>query len=385
MISSILVILVIPMLVMNAYGLSITDLLGDVTDLEYDQKNLYFFEVDRNIQSQTWIHDTRIVKFDGENKQYLSGELFIYPTELAENGEYLYFVTLSDSCVGSLACDFQNLVRISKEDGTKQILERNLKSAAHLHIESDFLYISESNGNIWKINLDNLPLGDGISRVSLHSSKQLIYRTNNIILDITVLGDQVFWIEEIDENSHQIMSMENQMPIVVYDKPHLPHSLDVSNGILRWSETHVRVEGDVGDYTIIQEFDGKNVKKILEFKNTSSVARLGSSPHYKPYRLVGEYIFLVNNTQSASSIHMVHIYNGTNITVDPNVENTPVFLRAESDKLFLVGKTEKVFSIERYSLPVTVPEFPFSILILVVGLLFIINGRFVKLFKHASF
>lgn len=371
-----LVILAVPMLVMNAHSLSITDLLGDVTDLEYDQKNLYFFEVDRSIQSQVWIHDTRLVKFDGENKLYLSGELFMYPTELVESGEYLYFVTLADGCAGAITCDFQNLIRISKTDGTKQILERNLKSAAHLHIESNFLYISESNGSIWRINLDTLPPGDGISRVSLDGYKELIYRTDNIILDIAATGDQVFWIEEMDEDSHRIMSMEHQNAVVVYDKPHLPHSLDVSNGLLRWSETHVRVEGDVGDHTIIQEFDGKNVKKIFEFKNTSSVARLGLSPHYKPYRLAGDYIFLVNNTQTSPSLHMVHIYNGTNTTIDPSMQNTPVFLRAKADKLFSVGKAETAFSIEQYSLPATVPEFPLVILILVAGLLFTVNSRF---------
>ncbi|MEM3064557.1 MAG: hypothetical protein QW177_04205 [Candidatus Nitrosotenuis sp.] len=382
MISSILVILAVPMLVMNAYGLSITDLLGDVTDLAYDQKDLYFFEVDRTVQSQAWIPDTRVVKFDGENKLYLSYELFIYPTELVEREDYLYFVALDDSCVGSITCDFQNLVRISKTDGTKQILERNLKSAAHLHIDSNFLYISESNGSIWRINLDDLQ-EDGILRVSLDGSKELIYRTDNIILDMVAKGDHIFWIEEVDEDSHQILSIQHQNVVVVYDKPHLPHSLDVSNGMLRWSETHVRVEGDVGDYTIIQEFDGKNVKKIFEFKNTSSVAILGLSPHYKPYRLAGDYIFLVNNTHSTPSLHMVHIYNGTNTTIEPSMQGRPVFLRAEDDKLFSVGKTENAFSIEQYSLPVTIPEFPLVILILVAGLLFTVNSRFVCLFKRA--
>ncbi|CDI05655.1 hypothetical protein [Candidatus Nitrosotenuis uzonensis] len=374
MIVQLILVFLIPTLIGNAFAAPLVEYLNDITDLLYDNENIYFFEIDRSIQSQTWIADTKIIELNDHTKHPLSSDLFIYPTELSSNGDYLYFATLADECVGFIACDYQNIIRVSKIDGISSTLATGLKSAIHIHMEPDSLYVSESNGNIWEINFDG--------------TKRLIHKTDNIILDVAYLDGSVFWIEEVNENLHKIMAKSDQSishvsfdsPHTVYDTPSLPYSLDTSNGRLRWNEIYVNsTENNVSDYTAIMEFDGKTVRKIYEFKNTANIARFDSVAHYKPHLIAGEYIFLVNNTQVPSSLHMIHLYNGSNTLLDPSITNAPIFLRAESDKIFLVGKTGKEFSIDQYSLPVVVPEFPASILILVGGIILVIVNRFTRL------
>ncbi len=168
MITTIVIVLVFFLLVPSyAYGSTefVRYDLGIVTDLVSDQNTVYFFETNTDTKSSTWIQDTKVRTFDGNVVNDLSENLFIHPTELKQNKEYLFFATLSESCVGQVTCDHQDLVQMSKHDGNVTILAKDFRSAIHISLENNAIYVSESNGKIWKINFD------GYKKTSYQSAK----------------------------------------------------------------------------------------------------------------------------------------------------------------------------------------------------------------------
>ena len=100
-----------------AYGEIISQELGIVNDLIATDEIVYYFESDKEIKSPTWIPDTKIMFYDGKVVKQLGDKLFMFPGELVQDENFLYFSSLSEDCIGQVQCDFQNLIKVSKKDG----------------------------------------------------------------------------------------------------------------------------------------------------------------------------------------------------------------------------------------------------------------------------
>lgn len=325
--------------------------LGTINDLIIDGANYYYFEAEKDIKSTTWIPDTRIKIGDGKTSQNLSEKLFTYPTELNQNKDYLYFAVLSEKCKDQILCDYQDLLKMSKKDGSVITLTKDLKSSVHISLENDELYISESSGNIWKVDQH-----DG--------SKNLVTQANEIIMDISSEGNNIYWIEELADQNSSILSMEKgSNPKIIAKNLQIPYDLTVQNGKLYWNEIQVKaVDGSFAEVTAIKSYDGQ-ISTLMEFQNTSPVAILVKEKHYNPYLVFDDYLFLVNNTSDDSVIHMINIYNSTKYDIGVISNYDSKYLRTDGSSLFIVGKNKDGFVIETHPLPIKVPEFPAALLV----------------------
>ncbi|MFN3654301.1 MAG: hypothetical protein ACK4TO_03125 [Candidatus Nitrosotenuis sp.] len=324
--------------------------LGIINDLIIDGTNLYYFETDEKIESTTWIPNTRIRIDDGNQSWSLSEKLFIYPTELNQDQENLYFAALSDSCIGQILCDYQDLYKISKNDGTITMLAKDLRSSVHLSIEDDSLYVSESSGNIWEIRKNG--------------SKKLLVDANEIIMDLTSNKGKIYWIEEVADQNNNILTLDGASPKVLVKNLKIPYGLTVQKGTLYWNEIEIRQKGGAfSEFTAIKSHDTKT-STLMEFQNTSPVSIALGEASYGPYLVFDEYAFLVNNTNSESVIHMVNLQNFTKYDIGTVSGYDAKYLRTDGTNLVVIGKNKDGFVIERYALSIKVPEFPVLLMVL---------------------
>ncbi|MFB5628984.1 MAG: hypothetical protein ACE5RR_03530 [Nitrosarchaeum sp.] len=321
--------------------------LGIISDLIPSDDKIFFFETDISIKSPYWLADTRIMFSDFNEIKTISDELFVFPTELKQNSDYLFFAVLSDTCISNVICDYQDIVKMSKKDGSYQKIVKNLKSAVHISV-GDSLFVSESNGKIWKISLDG-------------KSRNLLAERGNIIMDITSNNNEVYWIEEIEDMNNQIMRLKDGIvePLVLDLK--IPYDLGVYDDVLHWNEIQIRPErGGFAEFTAIKKYQDNDQVLIDEYENTSPVS-VSTSPHYGPYLQYGSYLFVVNNTNTSSVIHLIETNSNTKIDV-VSVDYKIRYLRTDSNNLYVIGQNNDGFIIEKVPLSVSIPEFSSVIL-----------------------
>ncbi|MEX2192259.1 MAG: hypothetical protein WD717_02610 [Nitrosarchaeum sp.] len=292
---------------------------------------------------------------DSDGIRILSDELFISPTNLKQNSDYLFFAVLSDACMNDIICDYQDIIKMSKNNGIYQKIVKDLKSAVHISVE-DSLFVSESNGKIWKISLDG-------------KSRHLLAESENIIMDIASNGDKVYWIEEIQDMNNQIMRVKDGNIEMLAIGLKIPYDLEVYDDVLHWNEIHVKPERNAfAEFTAIKRYHENSTMIIDEYENTSPVS-LSHIPHYGPYLQYGDYLFVVNNTNPSPEIHLIETDSKTKFDV-ASVDYKVRYLRADSNNLYVIGQNNDGFIIEKFPLPVTIPEFS-SILVfttIVIGL-----------------
>lgn len=345
----ILVLMLIPIPIVHAE--IIGQKLGTVNEVIESNNIVYYFETDSSIQSPTWIPDTKIMMYDGQKNQKLTDELFIYPRELKVGGNYLYFSNLLEGCIGQIQCDFQELVKMSKTDGTTTILAKNLKSAIQISVESNAIFVSESNGKIWKISSDG-------------SSRELMYEGSNIIMDIASTEDTIYWIEEVADLDNTILSIQNGQlePTILDSNLVIPYDLKVIENTVYWNEIKVKASGG---HTAIKSFKNEMTGQILELRDTNRLISSSSTPHHGPYLAVGDFLFLVNNTGGNSIIQLIDFHNDIKYDIADVTDYDVKYLRNSNNFVYAIGVSEDGFVIERFALPVTVPEFS-SMLFLVM-------------------
>lgn len=338
---------------------------GTITDAVSDNEKLYFFEVDNSINMPTWIHDTMIRVYDNDGIRNLSEKLFIRPTELKEYNNSLYFAVLSDSCIGQVTCDYQDVLKMSKIDGSVSILIRDLKSAVHISFGNDTVYISESNGKIWKINHDG-------------SSKRLITQTENIIMDLASSGNDIYWIEEIsDQNNSIIVLQDGLQPKIVDNNLKIPYDLNIEDQNLYWNEIYVKPTSDAfADFTMIKVNKDDNTYMLMEFKNTSPISILQLEPHYKSYLVSGGFVYFSNNTANNSVIQRMDL-DSNEVQDVASVNYDVKYLRADKNSLYAVGydNNNDEFVLEKFSLSAIIPEFPFALLVLTSAFMSVILSK----------
>lgn len=336
----------------TVYGEIIHDGLGAVSDLVISEnsQDLYYFELDDKMNSKTWVYDTRIIHSDGQTATPLSDSLFIYPTELNEIGNYLIFAALSEDCIGGTICDFQDIVIMSEEDGSFQKIVSGLKSAVRISVVENEAYVSESNGKIWKFS-DNGKKSD------------LLYEGEYIIMDIAAFPEGVYWIEEIHDQNSRIMSIiDGKEAKIVADNLKIPYDLRIEGQTLHWNEiSMVAIDGALAEATEIKIVDAGHVETKMLFENTSPLSK--GKVSYGPYRIYDDFLFVSNNTQNNSVIHLLDLNNNTQYDIATVYDYNVEFFRNDASNLYVVGINDNGFIIERFTLPVSVPEFS-SVLIL---------------------
>lgn len=359
-----LLIFSLTILIPSSYAEIIHDNASKINNLIIDKETTYFFETDNSKQSPTWEPDTNIYAHDDLGVRLVSDAHFIFPMELTEHGNYLYFSKLEDSCIGNIICDYQDIVRMSKSDGSFDVIAQHLKSAIRLSVESDGIYVSESNGKIWKFNHDG-------------TSQKLLYETDNIIImDIMTEEDgTIYWIEEIEDQNNSILKMEpNSEPVIIASELAIPYDLKDDHGQF-WNEIYIDVKkGSLAEYTKITEHTDSTDIVVGDFKNTTPFSQRQVGSHYGPYLIVGDYLLFSNNTGSDSAIQMQNTMTEKTYdlqTVDYKVE----FMRAEGNSLYVVGSNQEGFLIEKITLPVSVPEFSvLTIIVFAAGMLLAVAG-----------
>ena len=347
---------------------SIGTSLGTINDLFIDGNFAYYFEHDQS-KSSTFLHDTKIMKYDGEKSLMLSDELFMFPTELHIRSEFLYFAILSTSCEGLAVCDFQDIIKMSK-NGDIKIIESELKSAVHISIDNDAIYVSESSGSIWKIGY-------------IDGTKSLVFKSENIIMDLASNNDTIYWIEEIEDLNNRIMSISknnNKEPKIISQNLQIPYDLKIIDNEVYWNDINVRgMDGTIAEVTKIMKYDKNKAVTLYEFKNTTPISKYASTPHYEPYLSAGEYIFAVNNTKTGSIIHMQNFNSKSIYDIDTLFDVKIKYLKAEHTSLYVIGVNEDGFALYHYTLPVSVPEFSSSIgIMMILSTVFIVFSLRVK-------
>lgn len=329
---------------------------GKITNLIIDGNNAYFFEVDTTIKSSTWIPDTRVYEYSQNGIRLVSDILFMFPMELIQDDTHLYFSKLSDSCEGSTMCDYQDIVKMSKKNGSFEIIAQDLKSAIRMSLEDEGLYVSESSGKIWQYS------GDG-------PEATLIYEGDNLIMDITSEDDEtVYWIEEISDQQSIIKKMEKDSKAkTIQDDLQIPYDLKDDHGLF-WNEIYLnQKEGSLAEYTKMTEHKDSKNTIIGNYKNTIPLGKQ-SGIHHGPYLVIGDYLLISNNTNKDSTIQLHNIETSQTIDIQ-NVDYNIEFMDAAEDSLYVVGTNEEGFLIEKIDLPVTVPEFSTTmVLIASVGI-----------------
>jgi hypothetical protein len=283
--------------------------------------------------------------------------MFIHPTELKQNTSYLFFAILSEDCIGQIICDYQDLIQMSKSDGKIVFLAKNLRSSTHISVERNAIYASESDGKIWKINFDG--------------SKKLLAKTQNIVMDLTSKADVVYWIEEVSDQNNTIFAVqEGSVPRIMDSNLMIPYDLTIQNGDLYWNEIQVLSTKDTfSDFTLIKTIKDSKTKTVMEFQNTSPISKRLRTSNYGPYLVYKDNLFLVNNTNNDSVIHMLGLYNSTKYDIATIPDYDAKYLRTDGNSLYVIGKNDNGFVIGRYTLPIKVPEFPsFLLLIMMIAL-----------------
>jgi len=323
--------------------------LGTVGDLIIDETRGYYFETQKDIKSTTWVEDTLVKITDSKTTQNISERLFIYPTELTHDKENLYFAALSKECKEQIFCDYQDIYKIAKKDGSMLVLAKDLKSSVHLSVDGNFVYVSESSGNIWKISKN-----DG--------SKELVVKANEIVMDLAVSNGQIYWIEEISDQNNIVLHLENGQARIISEDLKIPYGLTVQKDTPYWNEIRVKPhQAGFSEFTAIRSYNDKETI-LVEFQNTSPISKVSDEPHYKPHLIFDDYLFLVNNTNNNPTIHMINLYNSTKYDIGTISGYDAKYLRTDGKSLFVIGANQDGFVIDRHTLPIVVPEFPNSML-----------------------
>ncbi|MGQ0605674.1 MAG: hypothetical protein ACT4OD_01800 [Candidatus Nitrosotenuis sp.] len=365
--SAFVFVLLSPLLAPSIFG-QVENGLGTINDLASEGTKWHYFETQKNDESTTWTENTRIKVADGKTTQNLTDKLFIYPTELVQDKENLYFAALSEECKGQIFCDYQDVYKISKKNGLLFVLAKNLKSSIHLSIENDFVYVSESSGNIWKLSKNN-------------GAKELVVKGNEIIMDLAVSGNQPYWIEELSDQNNNVVTLENGQSKITAQNLKIPYDLTVQKGKLYWNEIQVKTHpAGFSEFTIIKSHDKEFTP--MEFQNTSPISVAANEVNYKPYLVFDDYLFLVNNTNDESIIHMINLHNSTKYDIGVISGYDAKYLRTDGKSLFVIGANQDGFVIDRHTLPIVVPEFPNSILIIM--LIALVSTIILSRFWHRS-
>lgn len=311
-----------------------------------DDDIIYYFEQDELINSPTWIPDTNVmINYEGVTKK-VSDSLFIFPTELTEFEDSLFFASLSHSCIEFVQCDYQDIFKMSKKDGSYEKIFENLKSAIHIAVEDEFLYVTESSGRIWKIDHDG-------------SKPSIIYEGNNLIMDVTSNGDTVYWIEEIADRRSHIMKKELDIPaIIIQEELQIPYGLEFFEDSLYWYDLRMElISGDMSEFTQISKYHDKVVTHIQKFENTSPVTIKKSVAHHKPYLAYGDFIILSNNTDNESKIQLIDTRQKLTYDIGEIENYVPSYFKAHTNTLYIMGHNDDEFIIEKIALPIPIPEF----------------------------
>ncbi len=178
----------------------------------------------------------------------------------------------------------------------------------------------------------------------------------------------MYWIEEVLEQNNTILGIkEGFEPRTIDSDLKIPYDITIQNGKLYWNEIQILpTSGAFADFTLIKENKNGTIETLLKFQNTSPISKRLGTPHYGPYLVAGDYLFLVNNTNPESTIHMLNLYNKTTYDVAKIPDYSVKYLRNDGNFLYTVGKNSDGFVIGKYALPVTVPEFPSGIMLVSV-------------------
>ena len=353
----------------NAFG-EILDSKGIVSDIIVSNDNtIYYFEQDMTINSSTWIPDTNIMTNHQGIAKKVSDSLFVFPTELTEFEDLLFFASLSDSCIGFVQCDYQDIFKMSKTDGSYEKIFENLKSAIHVAVEDEFLYVTESNGQIWKINHDG-------------SNPSMIYQGGNLIMDVSANGNTVYWIEEIGDRNSHIMKKEPNVPAKTVQKGlQIPYGLEFFDDSLYWYDLRLElVAGDMSEFTQISKYHDGSITHIDKFENTSPVTIKKNVAHHKPYLVYGDYIILSNNTHNESRIQLIDTKQKIDYDITEIKNYKPSYFKAHTNALYVIGYNDSEFIIEKIPLPITIPEFSDYFLgfvtVLSFSMIFLLSKKF---------
>lgn len=308
-----------------------------------DSNNIYFFE--QKIRSPTWIPDTKIIHSNSTDTTALSENLFVYPTEINETDENLVFATLSDECIGNTMCDFQDIITMSKNDGTYKKIIQSMKSAIQISLDENSIYLSESSGKIWKYTLDGK---DG----------QLLYEGNGIIImDIIVSNGIVYWIEEISDQNSQILMLKNGKITKIAENLQIPYKLSRHDKGIAWHDIRIGpINNQVTEYTRFSTYDGSVIQTLAEYNNKTPLSTF-AKPVYGPYSFLGDFLFVTNNTANNATITLIDVKSNQNYPIKTVNDYDVLYFRNNHNTLYVVGQDENGFLIEKLSLPVSVPEF----------------------------
>lgn len=351
----ILVILVLIPQYAFGYG-DVTYGLGTINDLASDGTNVYYFESDKGAKSATWIPDTALKVNDGIDTRNLSEKQFIYPTGIEQDKEHLYFAALSESCIGQMLCDYQDLFKMSKKDGSITVLAKDLRALSHLSLDNDILHVSESNGKIWRISPDG--------------TKSLVFQTKNIIMDAVSKDGVTYWIEEVSDQNSTVLRMDDNMPPkIIAENLKIPYDLVIHEKTVYWNEIYVKpIGGTFSEFTMIKSGKNDKAQTLMEFQNTSPISKGLGTPHHGPYLIARDYLILVNNTNFPSVLQMINLHNNTAYDVSASLNYDVKYLRSDDNFVYAIGTNSDGFVIGKYALPVAVPEFPSGIIIMSVAL-----------------
>ncbi|QLH09348.1 hypothetical protein [Candidatus Nitrosotenuis sp. DW1] len=221
----------------------------------------------------------------------------------------------------------------------------------HLSLDNDLLYVSESNGKIWKI------IPDG--------TKSLVFQTNHIIMDVVSKDGVTYWIEEVSDQNSTVLRIDDTLsPKIIAKDLKIPYDLTINEKTVFWNEIYVKpIAGAFSESTMIKSGKNDKTQTLMEFQNTSPVSQRLGTPHYGPYLIVQDYLILVNNTIPQSTIHLINLHNKTVYNIPESLNYDVKYLRNDDNFVYAIGTNPDGFVIGKYALPVSVPEFPSGILI----------------------
>jgi hypothetical protein len=321
---------------LNGFGIIHDVLVSDSSE------NIYFFE--QEVRSQTWVHDTKILYSDSNSARMLSDDLFVYPTEINEINGYLVFATLSDECLGNTMCDFQDVIIMSKTDGSYKKIVHHMKSAVQISTDGDSVYLSESSGKLWKFSQDGKDM-------------KLLYEGDNLIMDMTVSDGIVYWIEEILDQNSMILMLKDGRVTEIADDLQIPYDLSHNDNGITWNEIRIGPKNNrVVEYTKSSVYDGDSISTLAEYDNKTPLSTF-VTPVYGPYLFLGDYLFITNNTANNSAIHLIDYKTNQNYQIKTVEDYDVMYFRNSNDSLYVIGQNEDGFLIEKIPLPVAIPEF----------------------------
>ena len=343
--------------------------LGIVNDLVLDDTDVFYFEKQGD-DSTLWEKNTIVkVSRDSEPEPVnLSDVFFSHPLELKQYGDSIYFTKLSDNCIGKRTCDYQEIVKMSKKDGSFKIIASDLKSVVHIDISEDKMYFSESDGDIWKTGLDG-------------SNMKLIHSLQNelIINDIAVNQEGIFLIVENMDDTSAVMKIDDRKTILIADEMTIAYDLETINSSIYWKEISIEnFQDTLSEMVTFHKFDSKQsqVSEIIKMRKTTPIAVSQGLPHHSSFAISEDFVYFANNTHDETQLQRIMLYNQTTQEIK-HVDYSPKYMRVSDNMLYVIGSNETGFVIDEFNLASIIPEFPFPIvmLLMIIGVIIISKQR----------